>query len=182
MKRPAFAVAVLLLLGCGGGGGGGGGAPAPGPPTNPTGPSSVSLDASAPTSGISVGSGDGTSGTRLEVDVIATDVSIYGIAFDLVYPSSIVSYSGSADGVFLGGDGSGTSIQVSDTGAGRLIVGATRLGNVGVITGSGVVLTLVFQATSIGSGTLSFEANEAVGGVGEDLTLSWSGGTIRVSG
>ena len=173
----------LLLTSCGGGGGGGGGTPTPTNPQPPSGPSSVSFNASASTSGISLVIGTGSSGTRLEIDVVATDVSgVYGLAFDLVFPAGILNFTGSSEGDFLGADGVQTSIQVSDTGSGRLLVGATRLGNVGAMSGSGTVLTLVFQGTTLGSGNLTFEQNEAIGGVGEQVTLSWSGGTVRVSG
>ena len=117
------------------------------------------------------------------MDVLATDVAgVYGLAFDLVFPVGLLDFTGSAEGDFLGADGAQTSVQVSDTGSGRLLVGATRLANVGAMSGSGVVLTLVFQAKAIGSGNVTFEANEAVGGVGEPVSLNWSGGTVRVSG
>ncbi|MEM1249124.1 MAG: cohesin domain-containing protein [Acidobacteriota bacterium] len=180
MKRLLW-FGLFGLLACGGGGGGGGGTPAPTPP--PTGPSSVALEATAPTSGIFVQRGGGSGGTRLEVEVRAVEVSgVFGLAFDLVFPANLLSYQGFAEGDFLGADGAETSLQVSDTGSGRLIVGATRLGQVGAMTGSGVVVTLVFQATTIGTGALSFQANEAIGGVGEEVTLTWSGGTVRVTG
>lgn len=143
----------------------------------------MTLDASAPATGIFLRRGGGSAGTRLEVEVRAAEVSgVFGLAFDLVFPPGLLSYQGFAGGDFLGADGAETSLQVSDTGGGRLIVGATRLGQVGAMTGSGGVLTLVFQATSIGTGALTFQDNEAIGGVGEQVTLTWTGGTVRVTG
>ena len=180
MRRLLW-LCLIGVLACGGGGGGGGGAPAP--PTNPTGPTSVALDSTAPPSGIFLQRGTGSAGTRLEVEVRAEEVSgVFGLAFDLVFPAQLLNFQGFGEGDFLGADGAQTSLQVSDTGSGRLIVGATRLGRVGAMTGSGSIVTFVFQATAVGNGALSFQSNEAIGGVGEEVTLTWTGGTVRVTG
>ena len=174
-RSCARALACLLLaalavsFGCGGGGGGG-----PPTPTTPTGPQSVALDAAVAVDGVSLRPGAGTGGLRLEVEVRVDNVSgVFGMAFDLVFPSGLLEYSGFSEGSFLGIDGASTAVQVSDTGQGRLIVGATRLGRVGAVSGSGVVLTLVFQATAFGSGALDLrgERGRRWGGGGGDSGL-----------
>ena len=187
-RRAAQALRVLVCMpitllaavsfACSGGGGGGGGGP-----TNPGGgPLMASLQSSAPVSnGIALQAGAAASVSQLEIEVVATEVvDLYGIAFDLSYPAAALRFDGVSEGVFLSDQGTSTSIQTSASGS-TIIVGLTRLGAVSGRTGTGVLMTLRFTATAVGSGALTFSNQQAIDGLGSSVRgLSWSGGTATV--
>ena len=63
-----------------------------------------------------------------------------------------------------------------------MIVGLSRLGDVGGVAGSGVLLTLDFTAVSNGTGTFSYTANDAFDGEGDRLDEAvWQAGEVRVN-
>jgi len=178
----AAAVFVLALAGCGGGGGGGS------PPTPTTPPPTVTFTATAaPGSGsVSLQPGAGSGGSVLVLEVTATELTAaYGIAFDLVYPASVVTYRSFSEGSFLGGGsgGSSTSVQVAESSSGTLVVGATRLGDIGSVTGSGIVLTLTFDVAAAGNGSISFSSNQLYDEKGNiQPGINWLGGTVAATG
>ena len=82
------------------------------------------------------------------------------VAFDLTYDPNVIEFVSGSEGPFLsrsGVDPTSFQIGLQDEVAGRLIVGLTRLGPIGNISGSGVLLTLTFNAVGIGSSSLIFE-------------------------
>jgi len=176
----AVALATLPLVSCGGGGGGGGGGMTP--PTMPqTGVMFTAGSATAPA--IRLTRGAGSSGTVLEVEVRSDSVNdLYGVAFDLTFPSSVLRYDGYSEGSQLSSGGTQTSLQVAQAGSGQLVIGHSRLGDVAGSSGSGVLLTLRFTAISSGSGSLSFAANQAFDSAGDALgDVSWAGGTVSAT-
>lgn len=174
------AACLLLAAACGGGGGGGGPTAPPPPaagvtftPSGPSGPGTISLR-SSPT---------GTD-SRLVLELFAEEVAdVYGVAFDLRYPTSVLEFDAIVEETFLGSDGAAdTTLQIAESPAGNLIVGLTRLGPVGGATGSGVLLTLEFRVVSSGQGDLSFIGNEALDPEGNTLTgISWGAGRVRAT-
>lgn len=190
MTRPAvfspvrilvWAALLLPLTACGGGGGGGG-------PTNPTPPPNqreivFTPGGSAAADSISLVQTSATTSTTLELDLVANDIDgLYGVAFDLIYPASLLSFVGAEEGTHLSGaDGeASTSMQVSDDG-GTLIVGLTRLGIVDGVGGTGVLMTLTFTVTGSGSGQLVFDRARAVDSRGATLgDVVFEGGSLRV--
>jgi len=173
--------AALTGTGCGGGGGGGGGGGTP-PPTQPQ-PGITFNGATVTAPAVRLARGVGSSGSVLEVEVRADQLTAaYGVAFDLTFPSSLLRFEAFAEGSFLSAGGAQTSLQVAETGAGRLVVGHTRLGNVAAASGSGVLMTLRFVAVGPGSGSFSFTANELFDAGGNGVSgTAWGGGTVQVT-
>lgn len=175
LRAPVMPVlAFMLMAGCGGGGGGG--------PTEP-GPGITFSAPAATANSLSLRRGTGSSATVLVVEVVATQVTdLYGVAFDLRYPTAVLSYAGITEGTFLDEEGSvATTLQVAETPPGNLVIGTSRLGDVGSVTGTGVVVALEFRAQAAGSGAFSFDRNEALditGNAQPDVT--WTAGTVEV--
>lgn len=181
--RLSLAVALLLVLACGGGGGGGGGSPVePTPTPNPTPtPGQASLvftPQGGGSPGISLASGAGSTATTLLLEVRANQVTdLYGVAFDIAYPSNLLQFVRATQGPML----SGGTFQVS-SGAGNLVVGLSNLGPVPGANGSGVLMTLEFRATGAGQGAFTFSRNVAANSAGQAIGgLSWGAGTVRVT-
>jgi hypothetical protein len=168
---------LLLVLACGGGGGGG--SPTePTPTPTPTQPSITFTPQSPGPSGISIVSSSASTATTLILEVRATSVSdLYGVAFDLAYPSNLLQHVRSTQGPMLAGG----TFQGS-VGGGRLVIGLSNLGPVPGANGSGVLMTLEFRAIAAGEGTFTFSKNQAVDSQGQAIAgLTWSAGTVRVT-
>ena len=191
----AGTLALVLLLpslavACGGGGGGGSPtepSPTPTPtasvtPTpTPTPGAGITFTAASAGPGIVLAQGAGTSSSSLTVDVRAAQVTgLYGIAFDLDYPSAVLHYQSATAGTFLGSSGQ-ISMQVVESAPGHLVVGVTRLGDVRGVDGSGLVASLVFTPVANGSGPFAFSHNMAYQSEGTPVTLQWAGGTVTVA-
>jgi len=173
--RLLLFVPLLLLLACGGGGGGGG-------PTEPQPPQAgiVVTPASAPATGVSIASGAATTRSTLILEIRASSVNdLYGLAFDLHYPSNLLQLVQASSGAFLG---NATLQSAPGTGTGVLIVGLSKLGAVSGTNGSGVLMTLEFRAIATGTGAFSFDKNSAVSSTGQTITnFGWSAGTVQVT-
>lgn len=175
----AALAAALVGAACGGGGGGGGGGT---PPTQPTGIVFTASGVAAPA--VRLARGAASSGTVLEIEVRADQLpGVYGLAFDLTYPSNALRFDAFAEGGFLTGGGPAqTSLQVAEPSSGRLVVGHTRLGDAGAVSGSGLLMTLRFVAVGPGSGSLSFSANRLFDTSGDEVAgAAWGGGTVQVT-
>jgi hypothetical protein len=184
-RTAALALALLALvaiaLGCGGGGGGGGG------PTTPPTPTPVSAITFTPS-----GTGGAnslaltrvqSSQTSITLSLEATSVTdLYGIAFDLAYPSAALRFDAITEGSFLDQSGAiDTSLQVAENPPGTLIVGLSRLGQVAGRSGTGSVLRLEFSRVAAGSGDLTFANNRAFNATGAVISgVQWSAGQVVV--
>jgi hypothetical protein len=178
VRALTFAVLlVLALAGCGGGGGGGGGSTPVEPPPPPPG---VTFNAQGTTGANSIvlASGAGTDIDTLVLEVRLLGVSdLYGAAFDLRFPSGVLQFVRATAGETLGGG----AVQAALSGPGNLVVGASRLGEVPGIEGSGVLLTLEFTAIAAGEGAFSFARNSAYDPDGRPITgITWAAGSVRV--
>ena len=178
--RPIVALALLsLVLACGGGGGGSPSEPPPPAPTPAPGPG-ISFIASSLGPGIVLAQGAATTATSLTLEVRAASVTgLYGLAFDLDYPSAALRFQSASTGPFLGSGGQ-VSMQVLETTSGHLVVGVTRLGALPGVDGSGVVMQLVFTPVASGSGPIAFSRNQAYKSAGGLLDVPWSAGTVAV--
>ena len=171
------ALTIAVTVACGGGGGGGGG----GGPTNPPTPPGINF---TPTKAATQGScylkqGPQTNSGRLFLEVRVNNVNDwYGVAFDLSFPSNLLSYQTAKEGGFLTGN---TTLEVAEVSGGRLIVGHTRLGNVKGKTGSGLLMTLEFTPVSNGSGSFSFNNEQAFRTNSFPLAAEFIAGTVSVS-
>lgn len=164
---------AVVAVACGGGGGGGGG------PTQPT--PGITYAPSNASANLVLAEAAGSGATTLRLDLRAQQVTgLYGVAFDLVYPSALFTFSSVTEGPFLGGVA--TSLQVEEAGAGRLVVGLSRLGAVGGVSGGGTLLTVELRSRgTAGTGVLAFERNTAFDAAGKAIAgVGWSGGSATV--
>jgi hypothetical protein len=143
---------------------------------------SITLTASAPTgAGIALARAERSTASLLVLEVRSSQVTgLYGVAFDLTYPSAVLDYTAFRPGDFLAAGGAAVSIQVFESAPGNLVVGVTRVGDVAGADGSGVLLELELQAVASGSGSLAFRENTAFRADGTPLTVSWAGGSVAV--
>jgi hypothetical protein len=178
LLAAAGAGAVLLGPACGGGGGGGGPTQPPMPqpgitftPGGAVGANSIAL--------ARVGQG----ATRLSLELRTTGVTdLYGVSFDLGFPSAALSFDGFDEGPMLAAGGAfDTAVQVVESPAGNLVVGATRLGGVAGADGDGTLLTLHFNAVANGGGALSFAGPLAFDRDGPQGGVQWVGGSVQVT-
>jgi hypothetical protein len=172
-----LAVLALLALACGGGGGGSPTSPTPTPTAG-----IVFTPQGAPGSNaVFLASGAATTATTLVLEVRANQVTdLYGVAFNLTYPSAQLQFSSATAGALLGGDSG--SVQAVVSTPGTLVVGGSHLGAVPGANGSGVVLTLVFTATAAGQGSFGFALNSAFNSTGQTQGgISWLAGSVQVT-
>jgi Cohesin domain len=177
VSHLAAGLLALTLAACGGGGGGGG-------PTDPT-PTPApqpgiffTAQGNATANSLSLASGAATTATTLVLEVRASQVTdLYGVAFDLTYPSAALQFSRAVIGPLLAGG----SVQAVPSTPGTLVVGGTHLGNVAGATGSGVVMTLEFTALAAGQGSFAYSRNSAFDSAGRAMTgVSWVAGSVQV--
>ena len=171
----ASGLLMLALAACGGGGGGGG----PTEPTPPTPGIVFTPQGTATANSISLASGTGTTANTLILEVRATQVTdLYGVAFDLAFPSAQLQFTRATAGALL----SGGSVQAVASAPGTLVVGGTHLGNVAGANGSGVLMTLEFSAVAAGQGSFAFSRNSAFDSHGMAMTgVGWVAGSVTVT-
>jgi hypothetical protein len=171
-----FAVAFAALAACGGG------SPTSPPPPPPPPPAGLTFTPGGTSGGAAIvlSRTGATGGRDLDLAVEARQVgNLYGVAFDLGYPASVLSYQGATPGDFLEASGFQVSLQVAEQ-SGNLIVGVTRLGAVPGASGSGTLVTLRFRSIASGTGSLSFTRSEAVDADGRPIGgVSFVGGSVQ---
>jgi hypothetical protein len=174
----AVLMGVLVVGACGGGGGGGSS------PTQPPAPTpGVTLRASGGSSNneIALSQAAGTTQGLLRVDVRAIDVpNLFGVAFDVVYPTSALAFLQGVEGPHLGGEP--TSFQILEASPGRVVIGLSRLGATGGVSGSGTLMTLEFRSLGVAaSGQMAIENSNAFDPNAAAIPdVIWSGGTVTV--
>lgn len=170
MRAPVAATVLassLIALACDGGGG------SPTAPAAPPAAGGVRFSAAAPGDAAIALRGAAT-GASLEIEVYAAGVDdLYGLSFELLFPSRLLRYESHEGSAFPG-------LEVREAAAGRLLVGATHLGPVAGLSGGGTVLVGRFTAIANGSGRFDFDAEEAFDSFGDRLALAWHGGTVSV--
>ncbi|HEX2252965.1 MAG TPA: cohesin domain-containing protein [Thermoanaerobaculia bacterium] len=176
MKRFASLLGILAVLAaCGGGGGNG---PTEPPPTPPPAQSLTFTPAGSPGSDALVLTRQGAGSDTLMLALEAREVdNVYGVFFDLAFPAAVLDFQSADAGSFLTAGGADVSLQVAEQ-DGNLVMGISRLGLVGGVSGSGTVLTLTFQVRAAGSGPLDFARNGAIDPNGGSADVSWFGGSV----
>ena len=172
-----LACAASVLPSCGGGG--------HDSPTDP--PAAVVFftpDGAAAARSFSLRRGNGTRGTHLQLELVATEVTnVHALDFVLTLPANVVRFESVRQGSFLAQNGVAPilfALQLPAPLDGVLISDNRPPGAAGV-SGSGVVLTLEFEALANGSGRLDIEAPEAIDPQDRPLGgLTWIGGTVTV--
>jgi len=177
-----LAIAVAASLRCGGGGGGGGG----GGPTVPATPTPIPTITFTPSG---TGGANSLALTRVSSDqnsiVLSLEVTsineLYGVAFDLRFPAGALAFDRVTEGTYLDQNGAvDTSLQVTEMPSGTLVVGLSRLGQVGGRTGTGSLLQIEFDRRAAGSGDLIFAENAAFNALGQIPGVQWSAGRVVV--
>jgi hypothetical protein len=172
----AALVALAMLAACGGGG-----SPTrPPPPPPPTASLTFTPGGAAGGSAVVLARTGATGGRELDLAVEAREASaLYGVAFDLGYPASVLSFEGATAGGFLAEGGFQVSLQVAEE-TGNLIVGVTRLGDVPGASGGGTLLTLRFRSIGSGTGALSFSRTQAIDADGLAIGgMAFVGGSVQ---
>ena len=80
----------------------------------------------------------------------------------LVYDPEVLEVAGWKRGDFLGGEGE-AEVLAAEPEPGKLLVGASRLGDAPGVTGDGCVVTLTFQARKAGRTTVTLQDPRALG-------------------
>ena len=163
----ATVLATAFLLACESGGG------SPTAPVSPVTTGGVSFLPASPNDA-AIALRGGASGSALEIEVYAVGVDdLYGLSFELQFPADLLRYESHGQGVF-------PNVEVTETAAGRLLVGATHLGPVAGLSGGGAVVVARFAAIANGTGRFDFSGEEAFDSFGDRLALNWHGGTVVV--
>ncbi|MCG8637551.1 MAG: cohesin domain-containing protein [Desulfobacterales bacterium] len=110
-------------------------------------------------------------GDSLCVDVnIADSTGLYSAAFDLTYNPAELQYQSSAEGNFFNADSGATFFEASllngNPSSGVLVMGVSRVADIGEISGSGTIATACFTVT---------------GGSGSDITIGLDNGYFEGS-
>lgn len=154
-RTIALLLGVLAVLGCAGGG-----APSMTPsstpieqasPTAPARPAVVLITPVTPT----------PVGQEVRVALEVHDAQqLYGVAMTLRHDPAQLSYLRHVAGDLLSREGAPTVMEVAplEKAPGELLVGVSRVGEVGGISGSGTLITLVFQARQPGHAQVVVEA------------------------
>lgn len=173
-------LAFSLFAACGGGGGGGGGPTEPPPP--PQNPFVFTASGASGANTVTLGLGAATNATNMVLEVRANQIpGIYGVAFELTYPSAALAFAQGTEGTVLSA-GAATTFQISEPTSGTLVVGLSRLGTVGSVEANGVLLTLTFTARASGNGALAFRNNQVIDAFGLPLfAVGWGAGSVQVN-
>ena len=107
------------------------------------------------------------------------------IAFDLTFDPNVIQFVNASEGPFFTGNAADpTSVQAAlqDGVQGRLTIGLTRLGLIGNVSGTGTLMTLVFQAVGQGTSQLVFEQPRGLrNDARQDVAVgAWEDGTVTV--
>ncbi len=170
-----FSLCVSFLLsGCGGGGGESTGAGSPPPP-----PPTAKVVISPPSGAVSQGS------AFTRTVAVQNLKETYFAAFDVTYDPAVIEFQSAAEGTFLNKSGAdATSVQVAlqNAAQGRVIVGLTRLGPIGEVSGDGTLLTLTFKAVGPGATTLAFTNPKGLKNIAnQDVPIgAWENGIVTV--
>jgi len=108
---------------------------------------------------------------------------LFNPAFDLSYNPSLIQFISATDGGFLSQNNTTPIFMLtSATTPGTLVFGATRLGQVGGVSGSGVIAILNFRTlTADGQTTLHFLNNDLMDSNLSPIPAAWQDGTVIIS-
>jgi len=115
---------------------------------------------------------------------VSTVSNLFGVAFDLNFNPSLISYVSTTEGNFLS-QGCQTSLMTAQNPQGKLIFGLTRLGVAcGGVTDQGALATINFKSlTQEGTNNLSFSNNSLCllsGSSCNYVTGTWNGAAVTV--
>jgi len=110
---------------------------------------------------------------------INTTESIYAVQFDLNYDNSKINATNATEGGFLKQDGASTYPVITNYHSnGRIRYGNTRMGTQSGVSGSGVLMDVVFSADAAGAASLSLGNVTIVGPDLQALNIPVSGSSV----
>lgn len=187
IRGPSLAFGILAAVtvaACSSGGGGGGGGQSPTVPPPPVRMLSWTAAGAPGNQTVFLEIRSLNNPDRFVMQVRANNVTdLYGVAFDIVYPTDVVQFDETAveeGGFFSAGGGLPTELQLTERPEGRIIVGLTRVGSAGGRNGDGLILELPFDSTASGDGDFTIEASAAIDSDGFPLAITWLGGTVEI--
>lgn len=175
-RATAVAIGLLLFGACGGGGGGGARTP-----TQPTPGITYRPSGGADANAVALTQAAGTNATTLRLDLRALEVEdLYGVALDVVFPTSVFEFALVIEGAHLAG--TTTSLQFEEVSPGRVVIGLSRLGPSGGVSGTGTLATLELAARGVGgTGSIAIENARAFDAGAEQIAgVEFRGGTVTV--
>lgn len=97
-------------------------------------------------------------GDTLCVDVnIAGTTGLYSSAFDLTFDPAALQFLNASQGDFLNSDSGATFFEAAllngEQSSGIVVMGASRVGDIGLVSGSGTIATACFSVVGSGGGT-----------------------------
>ena len=129
-------------------------------------PSRINLNITAPSS-IRVND-------RFNINIVASNATdLNNALFVLSFDPALLDYDGASEGAFLKMDGKQTSFQATGVkNSGQVSVNLRRAGNIGGVTGSGVLAVLSFKAKAPGTVGLGFLSSEFTDAAGKSLSVT----------
>lgn len=105
---------------------------------------------------------------------------LYGVALDIRFNTSVLSFDSFSARDFLGSEGTSMSTQVVENPDGTLVIGQSKFGSVSGSEGTGDLLVLTFRAVAAGSSVISIANQGAYDPAGSITSTSFFGGTVTV--
>lgn len=122
-------------------------------------------------------------GDQFAIDVEIEDaVDVASVGLRLTYDPNVVELVSVEEGEFLGRDGAQTSFQSASAGAGATAIGATRVGDVPGVSGTGVLVRLLFQAVSPGFTEVEISTAAVRNPAGRSLPVEPDWADVEVEG
>jgi general secretion pathway protein D len=104
--------------------------------------------------------------------VVSNAADLYNAPFVLSYDPALFVYEGASEGAFLKMDGQQTAFQATGVkDSGQVSVNLGRAGNIGGVTGSGVLAVLSFRAKSQGTASFAFASSQFTDGGGNPQNI-----------
>ncbi len=180
LPRYTAVIAVLVistaLPGCGGG-------TTPTTPRPPSRPLSVTFVAEASNPGadaIALSMTSSTAATFTLVLLAAEVTDLFGYGVDITFDPTIVMFDTATAGTFLDGEGITLTTQISEGPSGTLVIGQSRVGAVVGMSGSGTLLSLVFNSVATGTSAFTTSKAGAFDSAGATMMTQFFGGTVTV--
>ncbi|HXO19714.1 MAG TPA: cohesin domain-containing protein, partial [Thermoanaerobaculia bacterium] len=122
-------------------------------------------------------------GERFEVRIeAAASAAVSHLPLSLTFDPKVLAVEKVEAGTFLGGAGEAEVLSDGSSLPGELIIGASRLGKVPGVTGTGTLVRITFRAVAAGRSGLEFHDSTALGAGLKALTLATRPALVEVTG
>src|SRR3990172_910397 len=174
MKNIVLLISSLMIISCGGGGGGGGSTP-----TSPSTGLTSSFNAVTPAVGSNYVKMEQVSASVDTVTIAVKAVSIAepvgGMALDVSYDTSKLSYVSATNGDVISGN---TSSFVATDSSGTVIISASDVTDASP-SSNGTLFTITLKGVSTGAGSVGLANGSLFNASGGSIRgISWYGGAV----